>query len=142
MDPSVDPGPLLTDAAELQEFSASADGGGVGSVAATLTATRPAGWDIRAWASFVTSEFQGRPWSAAWAGPAGYQRLQDVGYTFGKGSQSASSESITGTMAAPPVSRALGAAGMVDTEVEAVRGPAAPAPIDAAEYHPTPGGNE
>ena len=45
-------------------------------------------------------------------------------------------------MAAPPVSRALGAAGMDDTDVEAVLGPATPAPTDAAEYHPTPGGNE
>ena len=63
-------------------------------------------------------------------------------YTFGKGSQSASSESITGEMAAPPVSRALGAAGMDATDVEAVSSPAAPAPIDAPEYYPTPGGNE
>ena len=122
-DPATDPGPLQTD---MPEFQADVDGGGVGSAAASLTATRPAGWDIRAWAAFVTSEFRGRPWTAAWAGPAGYQLLRDVdSATSGKRSSS-------GMMEAEPS----------PADEELFRSPESTEPVEEAEYYPTPGGHE
>ena len=124
-DSATDPGPLQTD---MPEFQAELDGGGVGSAAATLTATRPAGWDIRAWAAFVTSEFRGRPWTAAWAGPAGYQLLRDVdSATAGKGSSSG--PNMMETEPSP-------------ADEESVRSPESEGPTEEAEFHPTPGGHE